>query len=109
MDSSLNDLFSGRPEVARLRANDYIRKIVRPYGFHPQLVVEDATETLTLSLYGPVPRLGTGWNWNNATLSAASARWHEVNIGMLQKLWGTPELEQYLRAFCILAGASTTD
>lgn len=93
MDSALNDLLSGRPEVARLRAKDYIRKIVRPYGFHPQLFVEGATETVTLSLYGPAP----------------APRWHEVNTEVLQKLWGTPELEQYLRAFCILAGASTTD
>ena|SRR5258706_10057088 len=105
MDSSLNDLFSGRPEVARLRANDYIRKIVRPYGFVPQLAVEDLTEAVYLSLFGPIDGMdGGGWHQVDR-----HARWHEVNIEMLRKLWGTPELEQYLRAFCILAGASTTD
>ncbi len=107
MDSSLNDLFSGRPEVARLRANDYIRKIVKPYGFVPQLAVEDATETLYLSLFGPIDGVvGSGWHQAGRH---SRARWHQVNIGVLQKLWGTSELEQYLRAFCILAGASTTD
>jgi hypothetical protein len=104
MGSSLNDLFSGRPEVARLRANDYIRKIVKPYGFVPQLAIADATESVMLSLYGPVYAVGSGWH-----VDYHAARWHEVNTGMVHKLWGTPELEQYLRAFCILAGASTTD
>jgi hypothetical protein len=104
MASALNDLFSGRTEAARLRVNDYLRQIVRPYGFVPQLAIKDATETLTLSLFGPVYALGSGWHVDHA-----AAQWHEVNIGVVHKLWGTPELEQYLRAFCILAGASTTD
>ncbi|SRR5258708_40029457 len=106
MDSSLNDLFSGRPEVARLRANDYIRKIVRPYHFVPQLAIEGVTQTVSLSLFGPVGGLvGSGAYYADSP----RARWHEVNIEVLQKLWGTPELERYLRVFCILAGASTTD
>jgi hypothetical protein len=78
-------------EIARLNAGGYIRSIVRPYGFAPALMIT-REGGLSLRLY-PSGRMER----EDAI---------DVDVLVLRKLWGTPELERYLRVFCILAAPS---